>query len=62
MDHILHTEEVTIDTLYGAACAFLLLGLLWASIYGFLEYISPGIIFVTNNTDIVDQLTSNEII
>ena len=62
MDHILHTEEVTIDTLYGAACAFLLLGLLWASIYGFLEYVSPGIIFVTNNTDIVDNLTSNEII
>ena len=62
MDHILHTEEVTTDTLYGAVCVFLLLGLLWASIYGFLEYVSPGIIFVTNNTDIVDHLTSNEII
>ncbi len=62
MDHILHTEEVNTDTLYAAVCVFLLLGLLWASIYGFLEYISPGIIFVTNNTDIVNQLTSNQII
>jgi len=62
IDHILHTEEVTVNTLYGAVCAYLLLGLLWASIYGFLEYVSPGIIFVTNNTDIVDHLTTNEII
>jgi len=62
MDHIIHSEEVSPDTLYGAVCVYLLLGLLWASIYGFLEYVSPGIIFVTNNTDIVDNLTSNEII
>lgn len=62
MDHILHTEEVDTDTLYAAVCVFLLLGLLWASIYGFLEYISPGIIFVANNADSVNQLTSNEII
>lgn len=61
-DHILRSEEVSADTLYGAVCVYLLLGLLWASIYGFLEYVSPGIIFVTNNTDIVDHLTSNEII
>lgn len=62
MDHILHTEEVTTDTLYEAICVFLLLGLLWASIYNYLEYISPGIIFVTNNTDTVKHLTANEII
>ena len=62
MDHILRSEEVSADTLYGAVCVYLLLGLLWASIYGFLEYISPGIIFVTNNADVVTNLTSNEII
>ncbi|MGB3728390.1 MAG: potassium channel family protein, partial [Thermodesulfobacteriota bacterium] len=37
-------------------------GLLWASIYGFLEYISPGIIFVENNSEAINTLTSNEII
>lgn len=62
IDHILHSEEVSTDTLYGAVCAYLLLGLLWASIYGFLEYLSPGIIFVTNNSDVVDTLTTNELI
>jgi len=62
MDHILHSKEVSADTLYGAVCVYLLLGLLWASIYGFLEYVSPGIIFVTNNSDVVKHLTSNEII
>jgi len=61
-DHILRSEEVSTDTLYGAVCVYLLLGLLWASIYGFLEYISPGIIFVTNNSDVVKHLTTNEII
>jgi len=61
-DHILRSEEVSADTLYGAVCVYLLLGLLWASIYGFLEYVSPGIVFVANNSDVVDHLTSNEII
>jgi hypothetical protein len=61
-DHILHSEKVSTDTLYGAVCVFLLLGLLWASIYGFLEYVSPGIIFVNNNAEAVNLLTTNEII
>ncbi len=38
------------------------MGLLWTSIYGFLEYVSPGIIFVNNNAEAVNSLTSNEII
>ncbi|MGB3363794.1 MAG: potassium channel family protein [Thermodesulfobacteriota bacterium] len=62
VEHILNSEEVSTDTLYGAVCVFLLLGLLWASIYGFLEYISPGIIFVHNNSEATKLLNSNEII
>jgi hypothetical protein len=61
-DHILRSKEVSADTLYGAVCVYLLLGLLWASIYGFLEYISPGIVFVANNSDVVEHLTTNEVI
>ncbi len=41
---------------------YLLLGLLWASIYSFLEHLSPGIIFVTNNSDVIGTLTANELI
>ncbi len=60
--HILHTRKVSADTLYAAVCVFLILGLLWASIYNYLEYISPGIIFIKNNSDVVTTLTSNEYI
>ena len=62
IDHILHTDDVTADTLYEAVCVFLMLGLLWASFYNYLEYISPGIIFVENNIDLVKTLTANKII
>ena len=62
IEHILTTDDVTTDTLYEAVCVFLLLGLLWASIYNYLEYISPGIIFIKNNSDLVHSLTANEII
>ncbi len=62
IDNILNTRKVSADTLYAAVCVFLMLGLLWASIYNYLEYISPGIIFIKNNSDIVHTLTSNEYI
>lgn len=62
IDHILHTRKVSADTLYAAVCVFLLIGLLWASIYNYLEYISPGIIFIKNNADIVNTLSANEYI
>jgi len=62
IDHILHSEEVSTDTLYEAVCVFLLFGLLYASIYAFLEYITPGIIFVNNNAEVLNPLTTNEII
>jgi hypothetical protein len=60
IDNILHSEEVSTDTLYEAVCVFLLLGILWAIIYGFLEYITPGIIFVNNNAEVLNPLTSTE--
>ncbi len=62
INHILHSEKVSTDTLYGAVCVYLLLGLLWASIYSFVEHLSPGIIFVTNNSDVIGTLTANELI
>jgi hypothetical protein len=35
-------EEVTLDTIAGAACVYLLLGLMWASGYILLEHQRPG--------------------
>lgn len=35
-------EEVTLDTIAGAACVYMLLGVLWASAYMLLEHLRPG--------------------
>ena len=61
-NHILHTKDVTADTLYGAVCVYLLLGLLWASFYGLLEYLSPGAMFFSNSADSFKEATTNELI
>lgn len=39
--HVFSTGEVTKDTLYGAACCYLLVGLTWAWIYQFNYWIEP---------------------
>lgn len=61
-ENILKTRKVTTDTLYGAVCVYLLLGLLWTSVYRFLEFVSPGTVFATNNVPMQGTLTVNEII
>ncbi len=61
-NHILHTKDVTADTLFGAVCVYLLLGLLWASIYGLLEHLDPGTIYFSNNAEPLKEATSNELI
>jgi hypothetical protein len=40
--HVLSVEEVTVDIVVGAASVYLLLGLLWASIYALVEHSFPG--------------------
>lgn len=40
--YIFSAEEMTTDKLYGAASVYLLLGVLWAYMYGMLERIYPG--------------------
>ena len=62
LEHILKTEEVTTDTLYGAVCVYLLLGIMWASIYGFLEYITPGAVFRGSDVGTNTKLSTNELI
>jgi hypothetical protein len=42
MQYIFSVEEMTTDKLYGAASAYLLLGVLWAYMYALLERVYPG--------------------
>ncbi|MEQ9617648.1 MAG: ion channel [Deltaproteobacteria bacterium] len=62
LEHILKSKEVTADTLYAAVCVYLLLGIMWASIYGVLEYLSPGAVFVGSEGEISEPLSSNVLI
>ncbi len=43
---IIATDEITSNVLYGAVCVYLLLGILWATIYGFINEVFPGSIFL----------------
>ena len=38
----LHTTEVTVDTISGAACVYLLIGVIWSLAYALVEHIDPG--------------------
>jgi Ion channel len=62
MDHILKSDEVTADSLYGAVCVYLMLGIVWASIYGMLEYVNPGSVFKGYIGDTVNRMTTNELL
>lgn len=62
LDHILKSNEVTTDTLYGAVCVYLMLGILWACIYRLLEYISPGAVFKGYSSDIDNRMSTNELL
>jgi hypothetical protein len=62
LEHILKSDEVTMDTLYGAVCVYLLLGIMWASIYGFLEYVTPGAVFEGYDKIIDTKMSTNELI
>ncbi len=40
--HVVKKESVSADKIFGAICAYLLLGLVWALVYGALELSHPG--------------------
>lgn len=43
---ILRSEEITRDTIMGAICGYLLIGILWGTMYLFLEVIHPGSFYI----------------
>ena len=62
LSHILKAKDVTPDTLYGAVCVYLLLGLLWMTLYGCIEYFYPGAVFVSDNLMDPAHISTNELI
>ncbi len=54
--HIEMENEVTIDLIMAAACAYILLGMIWAYAYYFLESFHPGSFSIVENStdDLVD--------
>lgn len=46
--NVLQSEQVTFDTIAGAICAYMLLGLVWAPIYLLIEKVHPGAFDIPN--------------
>lgn len=42
LHHVMTESKITGDTIYGAAAAYLMIGIAFATIYGWLEVFSPG--------------------
>lgn len=42
LSYVLRQRGVTTDMIYGAACAYLLLGVIWGLIFSLLEFVQPG--------------------
>ena len=42
LQYVLHRDEMTADKLYGAVAAYMLVAVLWAFLYGVLQYFYPG--------------------
>ncbi|MCP3979642.1 MAG: two pore domain potassium channel family protein [bacterium] len=42
LSHILSSEQITMDTVIGTACVYLLLGFAWAKVYYLVELVQPG--------------------
>ena len=49
---VVSSKRVTLDTLYGAAAAYLLIGLTWAAFYTYLERARPGSFTVPPTSDV----------
>lgn len=60
LEMIVRSRDITPNTLYAAVCIYLLLGILWASIYALINEIAPGSIFSNNVNN--DNLTVVQLI
>jgi len=45
--HVLQGQKVTVDTLFGAICVFILIGIIWSGIFLLINTLSPGSFLVS---------------
>ncbi len=53
VSHVFKDEEVTGDTIYGAICVYLLIGITWTAVFILIEILQPGSFYIIpqNNID-----------
>jgi hypothetical protein len=56
---IFHSQEVTTDTISGAACLYLLIGIIWGEAYGLLEHLYPGSFYYSLPMKVGPRITSS---
>jgi len=54
IQHLFRGSKVTTETVFAVLCGYLLLGIVWASVYGLIELLSPGS-FVSGGEPIFDS-------
>ena len=52
LSHIVREKEVTTESIYGAICAYFLMGLMWACVFFTLETLQPGSFQTAQEIDI----------
>lgn len=62
LKYIIRAKEVTEDEIYGAICVYLLLGIIFASVYSLAEVLHPGSFYLDPNRDIDRALTWGDLL
>jgi hypothetical protein len=44
--NVLNSKKITHDTLFGAICVYLLIGITWGTIFSLIEFLSPGSFYI----------------
>ena len=53
LKYVLSHEELSVDKLYGAVAAYVMLGIMWAFVHGVVQYFYPGAYSVNGNVTVL---------
>ncbi len=59
LHHVIQSEEVTAEVIYGAICVYMLLGLIWGMFYFGLESFQPGSVQINPGSSPTEGLVSH---
>jgi voltage-gated potassium channel Kch len=57
LSHILKSKKVDSEIIYGAICAYLLIGFMWGGIYLLIEVLNPGSFYIDAAHNIDNKTT-----